>query len=555
MVRLPEVGGDKGTWGEILNTFLTQAHQGDGTLKTDSVGAPQLKPLSVTNAAIADGTIQLAKLSPAVQAQLTADLPDGAVTTTKIADDAVTPDKLAGLGAPDGIATLDATGKLTGNQIPTALLAQAQTARMQALANTLLASPISLTRPLSTETITVTDAAAATLTGRRLPVRVGGSGVIREIGSRGLWDATLHRSKAGSSCTVPGVEFVLHGDSFEVVFTAAAATTSYLLEIDGHPTTGAFQSVATTTGSGRYLKVVFASSSVRRIALYLDTPTAINGVTVPLTALVDAAPRRPVIAFVSDSYMGGSSGSRTSESFAWWVCRALGAEFGGSAIGGSGYISGGSASKKWGEESRVATTARFTPDLIVFAGTGNDSLYTPAQIQTAAADTYAAYAAACPGVPQIVVGPMAASATYTISSTTSAIISAIKSAADAAPSVVKFFDAIGTATGVPAAWAAGYYAAGARVTHLGSVWEADFAGGTDSRNWTPGNSTNNDMWRRVTWGYDGTGRVGATTGDGNRDVCLYTDTTHPTPTGQVALALPMLEAFTELLRSYLRPAG
>lgn len=33
MARLPIPGGDEGSWGEVLNTFLAQAHNADGTLK------------------------------------------------------------------------------------------------------------------------------------------------------------------------------------------------------------------------------------------------------------------------------------------------------------------------------------------------------------------------------------------------------------------------------------------------------------------------------------------------------------------------------------------
>lgn len=33
MARLPQPGGDQGTWGDVLNTFLTVEHNTDGTLK------------------------------------------------------------------------------------------------------------------------------------------------------------------------------------------------------------------------------------------------------------------------------------------------------------------------------------------------------------------------------------------------------------------------------------------------------------------------------------------------------------------------------------------
>ncbi|USN97118.1 MAG: hypothetical protein H6797_00725 [Candidatus Nomurabacteria bacterium] len=60
MSRLPVPGGDSGTWGAILNDFLSQAHNPDGTLK-DTV---------VTTTSIADGTITESKLDNATQTKL-----------------------------------------------------------------------------------------------------------------------------------------------------------------------------------------------------------------------------------------------------------------------------------------------------------------------------------------------------------------------------------------------------------------------------------------------------------------------------------------------------
>lgn len=143
MARLPHVGGDPGSWGEILNDFLAQSHNADGSLKTDSVGAPQLRPLSVTNAALANDTIQEAKLAGDVRAKLNTppvvadgsvtalQIADGAVTsgklgaasvgTTQLADGAVTTEKLYGLGEPSGIASLGTDGKVPEPQLPARL--------------------------------------------------------------------------------------------------------------------------------------------------------------------------------------------------------------------------------------------------------------------------------------------------------------------------------------------------------------------------------------------------------------------------------------------------
>ena len=60
MARLPIPGKDSGTWGDILNEYLSQSHTADGALK-DNV---------VTDDKITDGTISEAKLATAVQTKL-----------------------------------------------------------------------------------------------------------------------------------------------------------------------------------------------------------------------------------------------------------------------------------------------------------------------------------------------------------------------------------------------------------------------------------------------------------------------------------------------------
>jgi hypothetical protein len=152
MPRLPEPGKDAGQWGNILNEYLGASLAIDGTLKTDTVGAPQLKANSVTNTAITNGTIQENKLHADVQTKLNA-VGNGAVTSVATKTGAVTLDKadvglgavnntsdadkpistavqtaltsgLAGkvnttsVGAANGVATLDGTTKLPESQVP-----------------------------------------------------------------------------------------------------------------------------------------------------------------------------------------------------------------------------------------------------------------------------------------------------------------------------------------------------------------------------------------------------------------------------------------------------
>lgn len=79
MARLPTPGKDAGNWGNILNDFLTQAHQADGSLKP------------VTS--IANGTV-------------TPTMTDGGFERT------------ANKGVANGYAALDSTGKIPAGQMP-----------------------------------------------------------------------------------------------------------------------------------------------------------------------------------------------------------------------------------------------------------------------------------------------------------------------------------------------------------------------------------------------------------------------------------------------------
>lgn len=45
MTRLPHPGKDEDAWGRILNDFLRQAHNDDGTLKDDVVTSTQIAAL------------------------------------------------------------------------------------------------------------------------------------------------------------------------------------------------------------------------------------------------------------------------------------------------------------------------------------------------------------------------------------------------------------------------------------------------------------------------------------------------------------------------------
>jgi hypothetical protein len=57
MARLPVPGSDRNEWGEILNEYLSQVHNTDGSLKAGSVRTATIADASVTNAKLS-GSVQ-----------------------------------------------------------------------------------------------------------------------------------------------------------------------------------------------------------------------------------------------------------------------------------------------------------------------------------------------------------------------------------------------------------------------------------------------------------------------------------------------------------------
>ncbi len=91
MARLPTPGQDNGTWGDILNDYLSQSHAGDGTLKPGIVGSSQIVAGAVTSTQlanntvtatqIANGTITEAQLDTTLQSKIDSSASDATPTS------------------------------------------------------------------------------------------------------------------------------------------------------------------------------------------------------------------------------------------------------------------------------------------------------------------------------------------------------------------------------------------------------------------------------------------------------------------------------------------
>lgn len=83
MARLPTPGSDDGQWGAVLNDYLSQSLNTDGTVKPGVIGSSQLAAGAVTTGNYADGSISASKIQNG--AIDSAHIADGAITTTKLA--------------------------------------------------------------------------------------------------------------------------------------------------------------------------------------------------------------------------------------------------------------------------------------------------------------------------------------------------------------------------------------------------------------------------------------------------------------------------------------
>lgn len=161
--------------------------------------------------------------------------------------------------------------------------------------------------------------------------------------------------------------------------------------------------------------VVLATATVTAflVALALTNPPTAEASRAPrpLGTYGTQAPDPVTVAFVGDSYTGGSDmGGIGATGWPALLGASLGfhvdpdgANF--SAQGGTGYLRKGASSKTFGE--RIDAVIGQYPDVIVVAGGANDAeQFTPAEVEAAASAFFARIASEAPSSRVVVVGPI-----------------------------------------------------------------------------------------------------------------------------------------------------
>lgn len=244
------------------------------------------------------------------------------------------------------------------------------------------------------------------------------------------------------------------------------------------------------------------------------------------------------IAWVGDSYMGGSGDVPPDRTIDVVAGRILGCESFSSAQGGTGWVADGHVNsadfRPFGDASRVKAVAQADPDFIVIVGSVNDENSDTANIQRAVLAGLDAYRAACPEAPIILVGPQPSGGGRTVSASHAANCRAVyRAAMEWRGWGFFYYDWTGVARlsgPAPELKAGAEYRSGDVMCADGAVWRAA-GNGVANDDETP-QSLNFEL---LSGPMTGTGKAGSPAGDGTRDVWLSKDGVHPSGAGSEAI--------------------
>lgn len=242
------------------------------------------------------------------------------------------------------------------------------------------------------------------------------------------------------------------------------------------------------------------------------------------------------IAFVTDSFGGPTAATALgADVFTQWVSDFLDCRVVQSTVGGSGYGINGSGTAFDGA-SRVSAIAAQQPTDIVFVSGVNDNETTI----TKASAVFSAHRAANPSVRMWALEPLPTTSGNTVTAENANRALLLRQQAEAAG--VIHIPTTGISSGVvPPNWSsATTYNKGDRVTSKGAVWEYVSSNASSGTFTEPGVSLRMQL---RSWIMYGTGNVGATTGDGPRDLLLESGGgVHPTAPWHVPAAQLIAQA-------------
>lgn len=329
------------------------------------------------------------------------------------------------------------------------------------------------------------------------------------------------------------ISFYYDGQAFELFTKAGSATYQLRLRIDGRLVTEDLTQVAAglSAGTPYYIKCDLGSQSMRLIEIEGPGDTLpFGGIVAEPTAIVTRGPAPSLrVAALTDS-IGGGAGSYTR--FSSWVGmleRLMGGDVAmvNLGIGGTGWSTSVGVSDFI---TRLPDIVAAKPDILLVQGEVNDRTQTSAQLQALVKSFIVALQNVLPKTLLVVVGAYWPRTPDLLAMQHDAAMRAA-CAMYSVPfiSLVDPTDATVAGSGVPV-WASG-------VTYQQGDVVLDANGAPQSCiifHTSTGAALDQTKFRATAVIF-GTGKSGSPVGDGNADVMVSSDGTHPTPRGCVLL--------------------
>lgn len=579
MARLPQTGQDAGTWGNILNDFLLQAHDPDGSLKdglltADAVGLGEVDNTSdatknsatatLTNKTISGASNTLTNIPQSAVTNLTTDLAGKLTAANNLSDLASTATARTNLGL--GTAATMTTAQIAADSALTnAFLTNTRNKAYAILTGVpILADVYRLSSQAESLTVTLSAANASTsITNpvHRRPKRasMGGGTPVDITGDplfayEGVASGKINYGTVFPEDTYvrpnvltgsvnsrwrPSYRWEYSGQAFEIRIVAKTTSLSYRLTIDGKRVTEDMQTTAIASGNTYLLKVDAGSVMHREWMFEMDDPNMFGGLLTEQTSTIrrPSPPPRGTFAVFGDSI---SEGSNDANSFSTWPTRLAQSLGFTSAInlsqGGTGYLANGTGTAF---RNRIPDIVAANPTVLLIYGGYNDNGQTLSAIQTEAEFVVSSIKSQLPNTIILLGGCWSPG---NPSASLQTINEGLKAAA--ASQSVQFIDTqdpLNVRNTAPAWAATTSYFPGDIVNRNGVVY-------TCISTHTSTGSFDTTRWRGTSW-IHGTGRSGATTGDGNADVAISTDTVHPTLVGHKILEKMFYAAVLNALRT------
>lgn len=350
MARLPHPGGDEGSWGSILNDYLSQSLDGNGSLKNNIVTKEALATNAVSESALdagqgvdgqvltkdtsvarglswrtpTGGTVPDATASTKGVLQLTGDLGGtaSAPTVPGLSAKANTADvytktqmntSLAGKldasqkGAANGVASLDATGKVPSSQLPAAQAGGVSSVAGKTGDVTLAKADVGLanvdntsdaSKPVSTATQTALNAKANTTHAHAAGDITSGTIATARLGSGtpssstylrgdGTWTAPPAGTGSGSIATASDVELSNPINNDILYFDSGSWRNTQLRGKVAFANYGGMETVANVTSTAT-TAIDITTANVFNVTLNVGTTTftlsgAVNGYACSIT--------------------------------------------------------------------------------------------------------------------------------------------------------------------------------------------------------------------------------------------------------------------------------